>query len=147
MAGSSEFEAPITVITLLPEQEGLDHLGGTMRLGDYPVSIRSNTRARALYNNAETIVERHRHRYEVEPAYIAELEKAGLTFSGANKNRMEILEIENHPFFIASQFHPEFRSRPTRPAPLFLGFVAACLKKVKNGIKSVNRDEKDENNT
>ena len=141
MAGSSEFDAPITVITLLPEQEGVDHLGGTMRLGDYPVSIRPNTRARALYNNAETILERHRHRYEVEPAYIAEFEKNGLTFSGVNKNRMEILEIEDHPFFMASQFHPEFRSRPTRPAPLYVGFVAACLQEVKNRNK--NEDEND----
>jgi len=126
MAGSSEFGAPIAVITLLPEQEGLDHLGGTMRLGDYPVSIRAGTLAHKLYG-AETILERHRHRYEVEPAFIVEFEQHGLIFSGMNKNRMEILELSNHPFFFASQFHPEFRSKPTNPSPPFIGFVAACL--------------------
>ena len=126
MAGSSEFNAPIAVITLLPEQEGVEHLGGTMRLGDNPVSIRAGTLAHKLYG-AETILERHRHRYEVEPAFITELEKNGLTFSGTNKNRMEILELSNHPFFFASQFHPEFRSKPTRPSPPFIGFVTACL--------------------
>jgi CTP synthase len=126
MAGSSEFDAPITVVTLLPEQEGVEHLGGTMRLGDYPVFIRTGTLAHKLYG-AETILERHRHRYEVEPAFITELERNGLTFSGVNKNRMEILEISNHPFFFASQFHPEFRSTPTNPSPPFIGFVNACL--------------------
>jgi CTP synthase len=126
MAGSSEFDAPIAVITLLPEQEGVEHLGGTMRLGDNPVSIRTGTLAHKLYG-VETILERHRHRYEVEPAFITELERNGLVFSGTNKNRMEILEIPTHPFFFASQFHPEFRSTPTKPSPPFIGFVAACL--------------------
>ncbi|MDR2855796.1 MAG: CTP synthase [Methanomicrobiales archaeon] len=126
MAGSSEFDAPITVITLLPEQEDLDHLGGTMRLGDYPVFIQKGTIAYSLYGT-ETILERHRHRYEVEPAFIVELEKSGLKFSGKNKNRMEILEMPTHPFFFASQFHPEFRSNPMRPSPPFIGFVTACL--------------------
>ena len=80
-----------------------------------------------LYGTDE-ITERHRHRYEVEPAYIAEIEAAGLVFSGTWGNRMEIAEIPDHPFFLTTQFHPEFRSRPTRPSPPFLGFVEAALK-------------------
>jgi CTP synthase len=72
------------------------------------------------------IVERHRHRYEVSPQYIPALEGAGLVFSGASGNRMEICEIPGHPFFLATQFHPEFASRPARPSPIFLGFVEAC---------------------
>jgi CTP synthase len=138
MAGSSEFAAPIAVITLLPEQEDLDHLGGTMRLGDYPVSIQKGTLAYSLYGT-ETILERHRHRYEVEPAFIAEFERNGLIFSGTNKNRMEILELSTHPFFFASQFHPEFRSRPTRPSPPFIGFVTACLAEAERGTNTTNR--------
>ena len=142
MAGSSEFNAPIPVITLLPEQEDLEHLGGTMRLGDYPVSIQAGTLAHTLYG-AETILERHRHRYEVEPAFIAEFEKNGLRFSGTNKNRMEILELPGHPFFFASQFHPEFRSRPTKPSPPFIGFVKACMEEAKKGTRGVGA-QKDE---
>lgn len=78
-----------------------------------------------VYGEKE-IEERHRHRYEVNPRYIPEIEKAGLVFSGLYQNRMEICEIPGHPFFMATQFHPEFRSRPTRPSPPFLGFVKAC---------------------
>ena len=97
-----------------------------MRLGDCPVEIKPVR----LHTNlpAAEIIERHRHRYEVDPAYISRLEDAGLIFSGRNGNRMEIAEIEDHPFFFATQFHPEFRSRPTSPSPPFLGFVEACLK-------------------
>ncbi|MBN1167505.1 MAG: CTP synthase, partial [Methanospirillaceae archaeon] len=124
-ACSSEFSDKKPVITILPEQEGVDNLGGTMRLGDYPVSVKQGTRAHAIYKST-TIVERHRHRYEVEPLYIEDFENAGLIFSGTNGNRMEILEIQEHPFFFASQFHPEFKSRPTSPSPPFLAFVTAC---------------------
>jgi CTP synthase len=126
-ACSSECGDGTAVITILPEQEGVENLGGTMRLGDCPVNIKSGTLAHKLYKQSE-IIERHRHRYEVDPVYISQLEDAGLVFSGTNKNRMEIAEIEDHPFFFATQFHPEFRSRPTRPSPPFLGFVEACLK-------------------
>jgi CTP synthase len=112
-------------IALLPEQEGLVELGGTMRLGDYSVDIREGTVAMKLYGQ-KTVIERHRHRYEVNPRYIRKLEYAGLVFSATNKNRMECLEIAGHPFFFATQFHPEFKSRPANPSPPYLGFVEAC---------------------
>jgi CTP synthase len=124
-ATSEEFGEGSHVIALLPEQEGLHELGGTMRLGNYVADIRENTLAMKLYREKE-ITERHRHRYEVNPEYIGRLEKAGLIFSATNKNRMECLELADHPFFFATQFHPEFRSRPTRASPPYLGFVEAC---------------------
>jgi CTP synthase len=96
-----------------------------MRLGNYPVTLKENTLAMRIYGRDE-IIERHRHRYEVNPVFISEIEKGGLVFSGTWKNRMEICEIPGHPFFLATQFHPEFRSRPTRPSPPFIGFVEAC---------------------
>jgi CTP synthase len=126
-ATSRELGEGKQVITILPEQEGVTDLGGTMRLGDYPIQIRDGSLAMHLYGTPE-IVERHRHRYEVDPVYIADLEQAGLIFSGTWQNRMEICEIRDHPFFLATQFHPEFRSRPTRPSPPFIGFVEACRK-------------------
>lgn len=124
-ATSAELGEGRHVIAILPEQMDVTDMGGTMRLGNYPVQIKDNTLAMGLYNQAE-IIERHRHRYEVNPQYVGELEKAGLVFSGYNRNRMEICEIPGHPFFLATQFHPEFRSRPTRPSPPYVGFVAAC---------------------
>jgi CTP synthase len=113
------------VIALLPEQKQVDDLGGTMRLGNYPVHLHTGTLIQRLYGSCE-IVERHRHRYEVNPAYIGNLEAAGLIFSGRNDNRMECCELADHPFFLATQFHPEFKSRPTAPSPPFIGFVKAC---------------------
>jgi CTP synthase len=124
-ATSEEFGEGSHVIAILPEQEGLNELGGTMRLGDYIADIKEGTRAMNLYGQKE-ITERHRHRYEVNPRYIQDLEKAGLIFSATNKNRMECLELADHPFYFATQFHPEFKSRPTRPSPPYLGFVEAC---------------------
>ncbi len=124
-ATSGEFGEGSQVIALLPEQEGLEELGGTMRLGDYTADLQEGTRAMDLYGQ-KVIVERHRHRYEVNPRYIQDLEKAGLIFSATNKNRMEILELADHPFYFATQFHPEFKSRPTHPSPPYLGFVEAC---------------------
>jgi CTP synthase len=124
-ATSEEMGEGSHVIALLPEQESVDQLGGTMRLGDYTANIRDNTIARKLYGT-NCIVERHRHRYEVNPRYIENLEKAGLVFSATNKNRMECLELPGHPFYFATQFHPEFKSRPTRPSPPYMGFVEAC---------------------
>lgn len=114
------------IITILPEQKGIKQLGGTMRLGAMPIIIKSSTLAYKLYKKNK-IYERHRHRYEVNPEYIGKLEENGLVFSGIaeDKIRMEILELPEHPFFIASQFHPEFKSRPLKPAPLFYGFVEA----------------------
>ncbi|HZD44249.1 MAG TPA: CTP synthase (glutamine hydrolyzing), partial [Methanomicrobiales archaeon] len=118
------------VIALLPEQEGVDDLGGTMRLGNYPVTLKEGTLAMRLYGQKE-IVERHRHRYEVNPEFIPALEGAGIRFSGFNGNRMEVCEIPGHPFFLATQFHPEFRSRPASPSPPFVGFVKAGLERQK----------------
>ena len=129
-ANSTEFEPSPKdpVISLMPEQEGLPNLGASMRLGAYPVVIERGTLAHQLYGATE-VSERHRHRYEVNPAYIHQIEDAGFIFSGKSPDgrRMEIAEIPDHPFFIASQFHPEFKSRPTKPRPLFVGLVQACL--------------------
>jgi CTP synthase len=124
-ATSEEVGEGTHVIALLPEQEGLTELGGTMRLGDYTAEIKSGTLAMKLYGQTP-ITERHRHRYEVNPRFIGRLEDAGLVFSAKNKNRMECAELTGHPFFFATQFHPEFRSRPTHPSPPYLGFVEAC---------------------
>ena len=129
-ANSTEMdpETPYPVIDLLPEQKGVEDLGGTMRLGAQAVEVAEDTRARELYREA-VIFERHRHRYEVNNLYRDQLVDAGLVVSGTfEQGRLvEIVELPGHPWFVASQFHPEFKSRPTRPAPLFRGFVGAAL--------------------
>jgi CTP synthase len=129
-ANSSEFapSAPHLVIDLLPEQRALADKGGTMRLGLYPILLTEGTRASRLYGQG-IIQERHRHRYEVNNDYLKQLEKHGLTVSGlwAEKQLVEIVELPDHPWFVAGQFHPEFRSRPWDPHPLFAGFVQAAL--------------------
>jgi CTP synthase len=129
-ANSTEMdpETPHAVIDLLPEQKGVEDLGGTMRLGAQAVEVAEGTRARELYGEA-VIFERHRHRYEVNNLYREQLIDAGLVVSGTfEEGRLvEIVELPDHPWFVASQFHPEFKSRPTRPAPLFRGFVTAAL--------------------
>jgi len=132
-ATSAEIGEGRHVIAILPEQYDITELGGTMRLGNSPITIKEGTLAMRVYGERE-ITERHRHRYEVNPRYIPDLEKAGLVFSGAFENRMEICEISDHPFFMATQFHPEFRSRPTRPSPPFVGFVKACC--TRNGRRT-----------
>jgi CTP synthase len=130
-ANSSEFTpgAPHLVIDLLPEQRALADKGGTMRLGLYPILMTEGTMASRLYGAEPVIRERHRHRYEVNNDYLKTLEKNGLRVSGlwAEKQLVEIIEIEDHPYFVAGQFHPEFRSRPWEPHPLFAGFVKAGL--------------------
>jgi CTP synthase len=129
-ANSTEMdpETPFPVIDLLPEQKGVEDLGGTMRLGARAVEVGEGTRARELYGDA-VIFERHRHRYEVNNLYRERVVDAGLVVSGTfEEGRLvEIVELPDHPWFVASQFHPEFKSRPTRPAPLFQGFVGAAL--------------------
>jgi len=129
-ANSSEFdpETPYPVIDLLPEQRAIEERGGTMRLGADPVHMVPGTRARAAYGDQDVIYERHRHRYEVNPAMREEIERAGLVVSGRSPNGrlVEIVELPEHPWFCASQFHPEFKSRPTRPQPLFREFVGAA---------------------
>jgi CTP synthase len=102
-------------------------MGGTMRLGHWPCQIVPGTLAEEVYG-AELVGERHRHRFEVNNAYREALENAGMVFSGTSPDGrlVEIAEIADHPFYIGSQFHPEFKSRPLRPHPLFSGFVGAC---------------------
>ncbi len=130
-ANSTEFE-PDThypVIDLLPEQIGITKLGGTMRLGDKPVLIKEGTKAYSLYRT-NLIHERHRHRYEVNPRYLKDLEQSGLKFAATDETgyRMEILELIDHPFFMGSQFHAEFKSRPFKPSVLHLGLVEAAYR-------------------
>jgi CTP synthase len=114
------------VIDILPEQYEIEEMGGTMRLGAHETDVEPETLAHDLYG-ADSCTERHRHRYEVNPEYIEDLEAAGLVFSGRAGNRMEILEIPDHPYFIGTQFHPEFRSRPGRASPPFVGLVEATV--------------------
>ncbi|HET7758849.1 MAG TPA: CTP synthase, partial [Gaiellaceae bacterium] len=129
-ANSTEMdpETPFPVIDLLPEQKEIEDLGGTMRLGAQAVELAEGTRAMAAYDEL-TIHERHRHRYEVNNHFRPQLVEAGLVVSGTfQEGRLvEIVELEDHPWFVASQFHPEFKSRPTRPAPLFRDFVGAAF--------------------
>ncbi|HEY0417309.1 MAG TPA: CTP synthase [Gaiellaceae bacterium] len=130
-ANSTEMdpETPFPVIDLLPEQKEVEDLGGTMRLGAQAVELGDGTRTRDVYGGEAVIAERHRHRYEVNNAYRQQLVDHGLVVSGTfQEGRLvEIVELPDHPWFVASQFHPEFKSRPTRPAPLFRSFVAAAL--------------------
>src|SRR4051812_33218863 len=131
-ANSSEFdpETPYPVVDLLPEQKEVSDMGGTMRLGADPIKLHAGTRAREIYGEA-VIYERHRHRYEVNNFLRRRLEAAGLVISGTSPDErlVEIIEIADHPFFVASQFHPEFKSRPQRPAPLFRDFVGAAFER------------------
>ncbi len=113
------------VIDLLPEQENVRNLGGTMRLGNCEAILKEGSLASKLYGST-TLIERHRHRYEVNPKYIPQIEAKGMKFTGRNDHRMEIAEIPGHKFFFSSQFHPEFRSRPGKPSPPFLAFVKAA---------------------
>ena len=129
MANSTEFEdTPHPVIDIMPDQVGVD-LGGTMRLGRWPCEIVPGTLAAELYET-DFVHERHRHRYEVNNAYRDVLSEAGMVFSGTSPDGrlVEIAELGDHPFFIGSQFHPEFKSRPLRPHPLFYGFVGASAR-------------------
>ena len=125
-----DMETPFPVIDLLPEQKEVADLGGTMRLGADPIKLHERSTARATYGEA-VIYERHRHRYEVNNLLRKRLEAAGLRVSGTSPDErlVEVIELPDHPFFVASQFHPEFKSRPERPAPLFFGFIAASLQR------------------
>jgi CTP synthase len=129
-ANSAEFDpaTPHPVIDLLPEQKDVTDMGATMRLGAQPCYIDEGTLARRCYG-VDVVEERHRHRFEVNPTYHEALLGGGLRISGSSqKGRLaEIVELPGHPFFIAGQFHPELRSRPTRPHPLFRAFVGAAL--------------------
>ena len=133
-ANSTEFdpETPFPVIDLLPEQKEVADMGGTMRLGADPIKLHAGTRVRELYDEP-VVYERHRHRYEVNNVLRRRLEAAGLVVSGTSPDErlVEVIELSEHPFFVASQYHPEFKSRPERPAPLFRGFVGAALERAR----------------
>ena len=129
-ANSTEFDRNCEhpVISLMPDQHELTDMGGTMRLGAYPARLLPGSKAHAAYG-AETISERHRHRWEFNNAYREMLGQAGLVLSGLSPNGrlVEIAELRDHPFMLGSQFHPEFKSRPNRPHPLFAAFMAAAV--------------------
>ena len=136
-ANSREFDpnTPHPVIDLLPEQRDVEDMGGTMRLGAYPCRLKSGTKAQKAYG-VEEVQERHRHRYEVNNEYRSQLEEKGLIGSGVSPDGrlVEIVELVNHPWFVATQFHPEFKSRPNRPHPLFREFIGAALRKKRGEI-------------
>ena len=121
------------LIHLMPEQDGVEDLGGTLRLGSYPCILQDGSLAHSVYN-AHEIHERHRHRYEVNNYYREDLEKGGMNLSGLSPDGriVEMCEIDSHPWFLATQAHPEFKSRPNRPHPLFAGFLGAAIKNMEN---------------
>jgi CTP synthase len=128
-ADSAEFtpETPHPVIYKLRELEGVERMGGNMRLGKWPCLVKSGSHAHKAYGRTE-ISERHRHRYEVHRKYMDDLERRGLRVTGEtpDKRFVEIVEIPDHPYFLACQFHPEFKSKPLQPHPLFRSFIDAC---------------------
>jgi CTP synthase len=128
-ANSSEFapECGNPVISLLPSQRNVEDLGGTMRLGAYPAKLRPGSRVAAIYGTTEAS-ERHRHRYEVDNGYRDVLAEHGLRLTGLSPDGslVEMIELPEHPWYVACQFHPELKSRPTRPHPLFASFIAAA---------------------
>ena len=142
-ADSAEFDKLTSdpVIDLMLDQRGLVQMGGTMRLGLYPCHIKPGTRASALYQ-ADVIQERHRHRYEFNNDYRQRFEENGMVFSGMSPDGVlvEMAELRDHPFMMASQFHPEFLSRPNRAHPLFLGFIEAACRKAGFSDQLVNLD-------
>ena len=129
---ATEPKTKAAVIDLLPEQRGVRAMGATMRLGAHLVDVHPDSKTAKLYGK-EPVNERHRHRYEVNPDYIEKLEAAGLRYMGRSDGgrRMEILELKGHPYFVASQFHPELKSRPLRPSPIHLGLVRAAAERKK----------------
>lgn len=134
-ANSAEInpETPYPVIDILPEQKNVTDMGGTMRLGQYPCTLNPESKAFEMYG-ASMIYERHRHRYEVNNDYRQELLAGGMIFAGTSPDNhiVEMIEIPNHPWFVAGQFHPEFKSRPNKPHPLFTGFVSAAAEHMNN---------------
>jgi CTP synthase len=141
-AHSSEFADDLVpnfedVVIFMPEGDR-ERMGGTMRLGARETILKENSLSRKLYGK-EKVMERHRHRYEVNPAVVDDLEAAGLRFVGRNTDgsgeRMEVVEldVEMHPYFVGTQFHPEFTSRPEKPSPLFLGLLQAVKRAKSSG--------------
>jgi CTP synthase len=134
-ANSSEFapETPHPVIDLMDEQAGIENLGGTMRLGAYQARLEDGSQVAKIYGES-SVSERHRHRYEVNNRYRQALEEAGLALSGfsPDKRLVEFIELPGHPYFIGTQAHPEFKSRPDRPHPLFREFIAAAVERARS---------------
>jgi CTP synthase len=134
---STEFDPDTSypVIDLLPEQKEIDRKGGTMRLGNYPCKLLPGSRAAKAYGKDMVYEERHRHRYEFNNIYREQLEKAGLVYSGLSPDDrlVEICEIAEHPWMVSCQFHPEFRSRPARPQPLFRDFIGVAKDVLREG--------------
>ncbi|EAN33123.2 CTP synthase [Theileria parva strain Muguga] len=128
------------VVTLMPEFSGKDKKGGTMRLGALETKLVKGTLIYSLYDQNETIVERHRHRYQVNPAYEEPLAKHGVVFSGRDpaKGRVSVVELKDHPFFLCTQFHPEYKSTPITPSPPYLGFILACKNRLKERLEKNN---------
>ena len=143
MPGANTTEAdprtPFPVISLLSEQRGVEDLGGTMRLGGYECTLVPGTRAHAAYDGADSVRERHRHRYEVNNTLLPQLEQHGIIASGWSPDHrlVEIMELRDHPWMVGAQFHPEFTSRPGRPNPLFRGFIGAALEYAKRRATTV----------
>jgi len=139
-ANSTEFDmfTEHPVIDFMPDQRDLEEKGGTMRLGIYPARLTPGSKAAAVYGD-EVVYERHRHRFEVVNRYRPMLEEAGMVFSGQSPDGrlVEIIELRDHPWFVASQFHPEFRSRPDRPHPLFDGFVATAVARLAGRVPAL----------
>jgi CTP synthase len=140
---STEFEPHVRhpVIDLMPDQQSVVNMGGTMRLGVYPCHLTPGTIAAEAYG-VEVVQERHRHRFELNNAYRDILARQGMVFSGLSPDRrlVEIAEMDDHPWMLGCQFHPEFRSRPTRPHPLFRAFVAAVRERTVDRDRSVDHD-------
>ncbi len=132
-------DAKESVIDILPEQHGAGKLGGTMRLGAQASILENGSLANLVYGKS-VVFERHRHRYEVNPAYWEVLQRHGLIFSGwsPDKHRVEFIELRDHPFFLATQAHPEFKSRPGKPSPPYLAFMKACTERKKQRIAQIS---------
>ncbi len=130
-ANSTEFDPDTThpIIHLMPNQHGQDQMGGTLRLGNWECHLKEGSILQKLYGRSD-IVERHRHRYEFNKEFKTDFENTGLVFSGINiaNELLEAVERTDHPYFVACQYHPEFKSRPNRPHPLFIGLIDASMK-------------------
>jgi CTP synthase len=141
-ANSTEFDAsaPHPVINMMEEQKKIIDKGATMRLGSYECALTPGTQAAKAYGEP-SVRERHRHRYEVNNAYVEQLKRGGMVISGVNprRNLVEIVELKNHPWFLAVQFHPEFQSKPNRAHPLFAAFIGAAIKSRKSARKAAKQ--------
>ena len=124
------------LISLMEEQKKITHLGGTMRWGSWECELTEGSKDSEIYSNAKIIHERHRHRFEVNNQYEKQLEEAGLKATGRNKETqlVEIVELENHPWYVGVQYHPEYKSTVANPHPLFVSFIAAALSHNKNQL-------------